>query len=269
MARPAAGRALAAAAACAVAAAAEPRSLGRPAARPARPAAAGALRQTETGLDVSNPLGAPGRAPWACRCPACCAGSGRPSGAGRPGRGWRDPAARAAGVRRLLGGPGGHGRGVHRGRLVPHRRHRPVEAATGHLVIRGRVKELIITGGLNVYPREVELVLESHPAVAEAAVAGVPHRRWGEQVTAWVVLRPGREFDEPRSDRPRADPAGRVQVPEAGVPGGRAAAEPARQAGPPRPHRQSSAGPLTQPTEEWRASPPAGEVSRAECVMWW
>ena len=59
----------------------------------------------------------------------------------------------------------------------------------GHLVIKGRSKELIITGGLNVYPREVELVLEDHPAVVEAAVAGVPDEKWGEQVTAWVVLR--------------------------------------------------------------------------------
>ena len=71
-----------------------------------------------------------------------------------------------------------------------------VDPANGQLAIRGRSKEMIITGGLNVYPHEVEIVLESHPSVAEAAVAGVPHSRWGEQVTAWVVMRPGREFDE-------------------------------------------------------------------------
>jgi acyl-CoA synthetase (AMP-forming)/AMP-acid ligase II len=70
------------------------------------------------------------------------------------------------------------------------------DPATGHLRIRGRTKEMIITGGLNVYPREVEIVLEEHPSVAEAAVAGVPHERWGEQVTAWVVLRDGHGFDE-------------------------------------------------------------------------
>jgi malonyl-CoA/methylmalonyl-CoA synthetase len=57
----------------------------------------------------------------------------------------------------------------------------------GSLAIRGRRKEMIITGGLNVYPREVELVLEEHPAVAEVAVAGVPSERWGEEVTAFVV----------------------------------------------------------------------------------
>jgi acyl-CoA synthetase (AMP-forming)/AMP-acid ligase II len=71
-----------------------------------------------------------------------------------------------------------------------------VDPATGHLVIKGRTKEMIITGGLNVYPREVEIVLEEHPSVAEAAVAGVPHERWGEQVTAWVVVRDGHAFDE-------------------------------------------------------------------------
>ena len=61
--------------------------------------------------------------------------------------------------------------------------------ADGSLAIRGRLKELIITGGLNVYPREVELALEQHPAVAEVAVAGLPSERWGEQVTAFVVAR--------------------------------------------------------------------------------
>ena len=59
----------------------------------------------------------------------------------------------------------------------------------GTLAIRGRIKELIITGGFNVYPREVELVLEQHPAVAEVAVVGTPSERWGEEVTAFVVAR--------------------------------------------------------------------------------
>ena len=71
-----------------------------------------------------------------------------------------------------------------------------VDPATGHLVIRGRTREMIISGGLNVYPREVEIALEGHPSVAEAAVAGVPDERWGERVTAWVVLRDGHDFDE-------------------------------------------------------------------------
>ncbi|HET9782071.1 MAG TPA: AMP-binding protein [Candidatus Dormibacteraeota bacterium] len=57
----------------------------------------------------------------------------------------------------------------------------------GSLAIRGRIKELIITGGFNVYPREVELVLEEHPSVHEVAVCGVPSEKWGEEVTAFVV----------------------------------------------------------------------------------
>jgi len=55
------------------------------------------------------------------------------------------------------------------------------------LAIRGRIKEMIISGGFNVYPREVELVLETHPAVSEVAVAGTPSERWGEEVIAYVV----------------------------------------------------------------------------------
>ena len=71
-----------------------------------------------------------------------------------------------------------------------------VDPLTGHLMIRGRTKEMIITGGLNVYPREVEIALEAHPSVSEAAVAGLLDDRWGEQVTAWVVLRDGHRLDE-------------------------------------------------------------------------
>jgi malonyl-CoA/methylmalonyl-CoA synthetase len=66
----------------------------------------------------------------------------------------------------------------------------------GSLAIRGRIKELIITGGFNVYPREVELVLEEHPAVMEVAVAGVPSEEWGEEVTAFVVPSGSTALDE-------------------------------------------------------------------------
>jgi malonyl-CoA/methylmalonyl-CoA synthetase len=57
----------------------------------------------------------------------------------------------------------------------------------GYLRIEGRSKELIITGGYNVHPREVEELLAEHPGVAEAAVVGVPSEEWGEQVAAFVV----------------------------------------------------------------------------------
>ncbi len=57
----------------------------------------------------------------------------------------------------------------------------------GYLRINGRARELIITGGFNVYPREVEEVLRSHPDVLDCAVVGVPSQQWGETVVAYVV----------------------------------------------------------------------------------
>ena len=57
----------------------------------------------------------------------------------------------------------------------------------GYLIINGRLKDLIITGGYNVYPREVEDVFRMHPAVADVAVAGLPSKEWGQTVAAWVV----------------------------------------------------------------------------------
>lgn len=59
----------------------------------------------------------------------------------------------------------------------------------GFYWIKDRKKDIIISGGVNIYPREVEDALSGHPAVAEAAVVGVPHEQWGETVKAYVVLR--------------------------------------------------------------------------------
>ena len=61
----------------------------------------------------------------------------------------------------------------------------------GYLTIQDRVKDMIVSGGENVYPREVEEVLSQHPAIAEVAVFGVADDRWGETVKAAVVLRAG------------------------------------------------------------------------------
>jgi len=61
----------------------------------------------------------------------------------------------------------------------------------GYCSIVGRMKDLVIRGGENVYPRELEEFLYRHPAVADVQVVGVPDERYGEELMAWVVLRPG------------------------------------------------------------------------------
>jgi long-chain acyl-CoA synthetase len=65
----------------------------------------------------------------------------------------------------------------------------------GHLTLVDRARDVVITGGYNVYPSEVERVLLDDPAVAEAAVVGVPDPEWGESVVAYVVPLPGAEID--------------------------------------------------------------------------
>jgi long-chain acyl-CoA synthetase len=66
----------------------------------------------------------------------------------------------------------------------------------GYLFIVDRTKDLIKTSGYQVWPREIEEVIASHPAVAEVAVAGVPHPQKGEVAQAWVVLRDGATADD-------------------------------------------------------------------------
>jgi fatty-acyl-CoA synthase len=66
----------------------------------------------------------------------------------------------------------------------------------GYAKIVGRSKDMVIRGGENVYPREVEEFLYTHPAVADVAVIGVPDERFGEEIMAWVVLRRGERLDE-------------------------------------------------------------------------
>jgi fatty-acyl-CoA synthase len=67
--------------------------------------------------------------------------------------------------------------------------------ARGFLRIEGRIKDMIIRGGENIYPREIEETLLRYPGIAEAAVIGLPDERWGECVTAVLRLRPGAERD--------------------------------------------------------------------------
>jgi fatty-acyl-CoA synthase len=61
----------------------------------------------------------------------------------------------------------------------------------GYLKIVGRIKDMVIRGGENVYPREVEEFLYSHPAVSDVQVIGVPDEKYGEEIMAWVKLRAG------------------------------------------------------------------------------
>jgi acyl-CoA synthetase (AMP-forming)/AMP-acid ligase II len=68
--------------------------------------------------------------------------------------------------------------------------------ADGYLYIHDRVKDMIISGGENVYPAEVENAVFSHPDVADVAVIGVPDEKWGEAVKACVVLKPGKSLSE-------------------------------------------------------------------------
>ncbi len=66
----------------------------------------------------------------------------------------------------------------------------------GYLNIVGRIKDMIIRGGENIYPREVEEFLYTHPAVLDAQVIGVPSERYGEEVMAWIKVRPGAAVTE-------------------------------------------------------------------------
>ncbi len=72
--------------------------------------------------------------------------------------------------------------------------------ALGFLTLRDRSKDMIISGGSNIYPREVEEILLRHPALAEVSVVGHPHADWGEEVVAFVVPRPGAALAEAELD---------------------------------------------------------------------
>ena len=76
------------------------------------------------------------------------------------------------------------GRWMHTGDLA-------VMDAAGYLNIVGRIKDMVIRGGENVYPREVEEFLYTHPAIEDVQVIGVPDEKYGEELCAWVKLRPG------------------------------------------------------------------------------
>jgi fatty-acyl-CoA synthase len=66
----------------------------------------------------------------------------------------------------------------------------------GYLNIVGRIKDMVIRGGENVYPREIEEFLYSHPAIADVQVVGVPDEKYGEELCAWVIVRDGQSITE-------------------------------------------------------------------------
>ena len=83
----------------------------------------------------------------------------------------------------------------------------------GFLTLRDRSKDMIISGGSNIYPREIEEVLLRHPDLVEVSVVGRPHREWGEEVVAFVVARPGAEIAAEALDRLCLDHIARFKRP--------------------------------------------------------
>ena len=84
----------------------------------------------------------------------------------------------------------------------------------GLLTLKDRSKDMIISGGSNIYPREIEDVLNLHPAVAECSVVGRPHPEWGEEVVAFVVARPGAELTPAELDKLCLDNIARFKRPK-------------------------------------------------------
>jgi fatty-acyl-CoA synthase len=68
--------------------------------------------------------------------------------------------------------------------------------AEGYVNIVGRIKDLVIRGGENIYPREIEEFLYRHPAIQDVQVVGVPDAKYGEELCAWVIVKPGQTLDE-------------------------------------------------------------------------
>jgi acyl-CoA synthetase (AMP-forming)/AMP-acid ligase II len=83
----------------------------------------------------------------------------------------------------------------------------------GFLTLRDRSKDMIISGGSNIYPREIEEVLLRHPDLVEVSVVGRPHREWGEEVVAFVVASPGAEIAAEALDRLCLDHVARFKRP--------------------------------------------------------
>jgi acyl-CoA synthetase (AMP-forming)/AMP-acid ligase II len=66
----------------------------------------------------------------------------------------------------------------------------------GYLFITDRIKDMIIKGGYNIYPSEIEGYLEEHPGIGEVSVIGIPDEKYGEEIMAFIVKMPGQQFGE-------------------------------------------------------------------------
>lgn len=89
-----------------------------------------------------------------------------------------------------------------------------VRDANGFLRIVDRTKDMIVSGGFNIYPREIEDIIAEHPAVAQVAVIGVPHPKWGEAVKALVVTRSGQSLNAEELTAMVAERKGSFQAPK-------------------------------------------------------
>ena len=89
-----------------------------------------------------------------------------------------------------------------------------VKDELGYVHLVDRSKDIIISGGFNVYPGEVEQVLWTHPAIQDCAVIGVPDEKWGEAVTAVVELKPGANVGEDELIELCKDRLGSVRTPK-------------------------------------------------------
>ncbi|HKU98767.1 MAG TPA: AMP-binding protein [Vineibacter sp.] len=86
--------------------------------------------------------------------------------------------------------------------------------ADGFLTLKDRSKDMIISGGSNIYPREIEDVLNTHPAVQECSVIGRPHPEWGEEAVAFVVVRDGKQITPAELDALCLDNIARYKRPK-------------------------------------------------------
>jgi fatty-acyl-CoA synthase len=84
----------------------------------------------------------------------------------------------------------------------------------GFFTIAGRRKDMFISGGVNIYPAEIEAALLLHPSVQDAAVVGIPHERWGEVGAAFVVMRPGAAFSAEELARHLEGRVARYKIPK-------------------------------------------------------